>query len=125
MAPTKRSPADPPLCYCCTNVSDFFTSDISPSHHFPISLLCFQAVLPFSCTAPSPFGFSARVAFPSHHTTPHSRPLLPLSITVSPLLPPVSCDIPCVDCIKDNLLIQDLPWHCPSLPFIFIHRLPL
>lgn len=107
MAPTKRSPAGPPHsphCYHCTNLSDFFTSDISPSHCFPMSLLCLQAVHPFSCTAPSPFGFSARMAFPSRNITLHLPPLLPPSITVSTLLPPGSHSIPCVCCIEHNLL---------------------
>lgn len=95
MAPTKRSPAGPPHsphCYRCTNLSDFFTSDISPSHCFPMSLLCLQAVHPFSCTAPSPFGFSARMAFPSHNITLHLPPLLPLLSQFQPwsLLAPTS-----------------------------------
>lgn len=70
----------------------------------PISLLCLQALHPDSCTAPSAFSFSARVAFPSHPITLHPPPLLPPFITVSTLLPPVSPDILCVCCIKHNLL---------------------
>lgn len=102
MAPTKRSSEGPlhsPHCYHCIRV---ISSPLTSLH--PISLLCLQALHPFSCTAPSAFGFSAGVAFPSHHITLHLPPLLPLSVTVSTLIPSVSHDIPCVCCIKHNFL---------------------